>query len=167
VRGLTEQSGGTMTLDSAPGKGTTITLWIPISATAIADAPVALQPEAAAEAPRRLKVLVVDDDLLVAMNTTAMLEDLGHQATEVHSARLALDALDSSADFDLMITDQAMPQMTGTQLATAARAKWPALPIILATGYAELPPDADQSLPRLSKPFMQSDLERALRSLAG
>jgi CheY-like chemotaxis protein len=167
VRGLTEQSGGTMTLESTPGKGTTITLWIPVSTTAVADAaaPEAELP-APAQAPRRLKVLVVDDDLLVAMNTTAMLEDLGHQAIEVHSGKLALDALEHAADFDLMITDQAMPQMTGTQLATAARAKRPDLPIILATGYAELPPDADQSLPRLSKPFMQSDLERALRQLA-
>jgi DNA-binding LytR/AlgR family response regulator len=58
-----------------------------------------------------------------------------------------------------------MPQMTGTQLAAAARARWPGLQVILATGYAELPPDADQSLPRLSKPFMQSDLARALADL--
>jgi CheY-like chemotaxis protein len=60
-----------------------------------------------------------------------------------------------------------MPQMTGTQLVSAAHAKWPDLPVILATGYAELPEDADREVPRLGKPFMQSDLERALRQVAG
>jgi CheY-like chemotaxis protein len=91
-----------------------------------------------------------------------MLEDLGHQVVEVHSGLLALDALDRDGPFDLMITDQAMPHMTGVQLAAAARAKQPSLPVILATGYAELPADADQTLPRLSKPFFQADLERVL-----
>jgi CheY-like chemotaxis protein len=100
------------------------------------------------------------------MNTTAMLEDLGHEAIEVHSARQALEALDASPDFDLLITDQAMPQMTGVQLINAAREKWPGLPVILATGYAELPEGVERDLPRLGKPFMQNDLERALQKIA-
>jgi len=164
VRGLTEQSGGTLSIESAPGKGTRVTMWIPASLETIAVA----EPQAAIEpaTPRRLKVLVVDDDVLVAMNTTAMLEDLGHEAVEVHSGRQALEALEANG-FDLVITDQAMPQMTGTQLLSAARAKWPDLPVILATGYAELPDDADREVPRLGKPFMQNDLERALRQVAG
>jgi YesN/AraC family two-component response regulator len=60
-----------------------------------------------------------------------------------------------------------MPHMTGSQLVSEARAKWPGLPIILATGYAELPEDADRSLARLNKPFMQTDLERVLKQVAG
>jgi PAS domain S-box-containing protein len=165
VRGLTEQSGGTLSIESAPGKGTRVTMWIPAT---IVPENTAVEPDAILEpaAPRRLKVLVVDDDVLVAMNTTAMLEDLGHEAVEVHSGSQALEALEASG-FDLVITDQAMPQMTGTQLLSAARAKWPDLPVILATGYAELPEDADRDLPRLGKPFMQIDLERALRQVAG
>jgi len=91
-----------------------------------------------------------------------MLEDLGHVAVEVHSGRDALEELEAGR-FDLMITDQAMPQMTGAQLIDAARAKWPDLPVVLATGYAELPEGADRNLPRLGKPFMQSDLERVVR----
>jgi PAS domain S-box-containing protein len=165
VRGLSEQSGGTVTIESEVGQGTTVTLWIPVSyVAALADAAPA---ETAVETtgPRRLRVLVVDDDVLVAMNTTAMLEDLGHEAVEVHSGRQALEALETANGFDLVITDQAMPQMTGTQLVTEAHAKWPGLPVILATGYAELPNDADKALMRLNKPFMQSDLERALKSL--
>jgi CheY-like chemotaxis protein len=112
-------------------------------------------------------VLVVDDDVLVAMNTTAMLEDLGHEAVEVHSARQALEALEGADGFDVVITDQAMPHMTGSQLVSEARAKWPGLPMILATGYAELPDDADRTLTRLNKPFMQTDLERVLKQVAG
>lgn len=165
VRGLSEQSGGTVTILSQEGKGTTVTMWIPVSeaAATVAPAPVAVPVEPAA--PRRLRVLVVDDDVLVAMNTTAMLEDLGHEAVEVHSARQALETLEEADGFDLVITDQAMPQMTGSQLVSEARAKWPTLPVILATGYAELPEDADRTLMRLSKPFMQTDLERALKQV--
>ena len=90
VRGLTEQSGGTVTIQSEVGKGTVVTMWIPVSykAVAVEAAPVEVAAETAG--PRRLKVLVVDDDVLVAMNTTAMLEDLGHEVVEAHSGRQAL-----------------------------------------------------------------------------
>ncbi|HEX4297170.1 MAG TPA: PAS domain S-box protein, partial [Devosia sp.] len=164
VRGLTEQSGGTITIESVPAEGTTVTLWLPVSAIAAEPAGTApARPEPPAS-PGRLKVLVVDDDVLVAMNTTAMLEDLGHEAVEVHSGRLALEALAAQPDFDLMITDQAMPKMTGMQLIAAARERLPQLPVILATGYAELPAEGP-SVPRLGKPFMQDDLARALAQL--
>jgi PAS domain S-box-containing protein len=165
VSGLSEQSGGTLTIASKVGEGTSVTLWIPVAGAMSAAPTVPPASEAAPRPSRRLKVLVVDDDVLVAMNTTAMLEDLGHEAIEVHSGRHALDALAASPDFDLVITDQAMPQMTGVQLIAAARQKWPDLPVILATGYADLPEGADRDLPRLGKPFMQSDLERALRQI--
>jgi PAS domain S-box-containing protein len=168
VRGLSEQSGGTVTIESEVGKGTTVTMWIPVSDVAASAAVSPREEEdATPHGPRRLRVLVVDDDVLVAMNTTAMLEDLGHEAVEVHSARQALEALESANGFDVVITDQAMPHMTGSQLVSEARAKWPGLPMILATGYAELPDDADRTLTRLNKPFMQTDLERVLKQVAG
>jgi CheY-like chemotaxis protein len=63
---------------------------------------------------------------------------------------------------DLVITDQAMPHMTGADLATAIGAERPDLPIILATGYAELPPGTDKGLPKLSKPFRQEQLADAI-----
>jgi CheY-like chemotaxis protein len=91
-----------------------------------------------------------------------MLEDLGHRATEVHSGKLALEALEQASDFDLLITDQAMPNMTGAQLVGEVRKRWPALGVILATGYAELPDGVAADLPRLNKPFMQDDLARVL-----
>ena len=148
VRGLTEQSGGTVTIESELGNGTTVTLWLP--ETSDAGRRRAARCRAAGRPmPRRapLKILVVDDDFLVAMNTSAMLEDLGHEVVEVHSGPARPRCARRAGDFDLMITDQAMPQMTGTQLIDAARASRPDLPVILATGYAELPPGADQTHP--------------------
>ncbi|MEO7222859.1 MAG: PAS domain S-box protein [Devosia sp.] len=167
VRGLSEQSGGTVTIQSEVGKGTTVTMWIPVSHTAAIREAAPVESSDEAVRHRRLRVLVVDDDVLVAMNTTAMLEDLGHEAVEVHSGRQALEALATTNGFDLVITDQAMPQMTGSQFVSEARARWPDLQVVLATGYAELPEDADRTLPRLNKPFMQADLERVLKQVVG
>jgi CheY-like chemotaxis protein len=104
----------------------------------------------------------VDDDALVLMNTSAMLEDLGHTVFEASSGKEALEILRREPDVDLVITDQAMPNMTGTQLAEAIRADWPHLPIIMATGYAELPKGADARLPRLAKPFTQEVIAQAV-----
>jgi len=166
VRGLTEQSGGAMTIESRMGTGTVVTLWIPVSEQAPKPAAPRADVPPAHNGMQRLKVLVVDDDVLVAMNTTAMLEDLGHEAVEVHSGRQALEALAEAAAFDVVITDQAMPQMTGMQLIAAVKQRWPGVRAILATGYAELPEQMDRDVLRLGKPFMQSDLERTLRQVA-
>ena len=167
VHGLAEQSGGTLILNSTIGKGTTAEIWLPAvddvadnSATPLPSTAPAPEPAA----PRQLKVLAVDDDALVLMNTAAMLEDLGHQVTEAYSGPQALKEMEQGG-FDLVITDHAMPQMTGAQLAREIRTRWPDLPVVLATGYAELPPGGDDSLPRLSKPFSQKDLEKALAAL--
>jgi CheY-like chemotaxis protein len=101
----------------------------------------------------------VDDDHLVLMNTAAMLEDLGHEVVEASSGEQALRVLRRGGKADLVVTDQLMPGMTGTQLIAAIKAEGPSLPVILATGYAELPADTD---PDLSKPFRQKDIVRAL-----
>jgi CheY-like chemotaxis protein len=86
-----------------------------------------------------------------------MLEDLGHTAIAAPSGRMALEILRSADSIDLVITDQIMPDMTGAELAKAIRAEWPKLPVILATGFAETPLDS-VPLPRLAKPFKQTDL---------
>ena len=96
------------------------------------------------------------------MNTTALLEDLGHKVIEAPSGRQALDVLNSGAAVDVVVTDQAMPGMTGVQLAAAIQERWPTLPVILATGYAEFPPDTAPTLPKLSKPFQQHALAQAI-----
>jgi CheY-like chemotaxis protein len=98
---------------------------------------------------------------LVLMNTSAMIEDLGHEVAEAHSGAEALDLLERS-QFDYVITDHAMPRMTGAQLAAEVARRWPQIKIVIATGYAELPTGAELKLPKLSKPFMQDDLARVL-----
>jgi PAS domain S-box-containing protein len=159
VHGFAQQSGGKLVLKSRKGDGTTAEIWLPVAAPLVnaSDAPEVAT--VAAPNMRALHLLVVDDDALVRMNTVMMLEDLGHSVTEASSGQEALAALEADR-FDLLITDQAMPKMTGVQLAAAVREINSELPILVATGYAELPPNV--TLPRLSKPFDQSALSRAI-----
>ena len=165
VHGMAEQLGGRLQLDSRPGQGTTAEIWLPVSAVSAGDepAPLAVEHKSDADAaPRTLTVLAVDDDALVLMNTTALLEDLGHRVIEASSAREALAFLEAGEAVDLLITDHAMPQMTGAQLIAEVGERWPALPVILATGYADLPAGARAGVLRLNKPFWQADLEKAV-----
>jgi CheY-like chemotaxis protein len=164
VHGLAGQSGGRLSLSSAPGRGTRVDLWLPEAET-VGQRRVAA-PGAGPEpgATDGLSVLAVDDDHLVLVNTAAMLEDLGHSVFAVGSANEALAVL-SNERVDLIVTDHAMPQMTGLQLAEKVRETRPHLPIVLASGFAELPEDAGLSLPRLAKPYSQADLARILRRL--
>jgi CheY-like chemotaxis protein len=163
VQGLARQSGGALLLKSAPGEGTTAEIWLPAQGRQTPEPhSTPSRAENTAVTPDRLRVLVVDDDALVLMSTTDMLEDLGHAVVAVESGDHALTQLEA-ATFDLIITDHAMPRMTGSQLADQVRARYPALNIILASGYAELPPDALGDVERLSKPFSQADLANAVR----
>ncbi|MEO6340881.1 MAG: PAS domain S-box protein [Caulobacteraceae bacterium] len=160
AHGVAAQSGGALVLKSRKGEGTAAELWLPV-ATARARAPTPLEPVTEGET-EPLTVLAVDDDALVLMNTVAMLEDLGHHAISAMSGAEALAVVRSTPDLDLVLTDQAMPHMTGLQLAEAIQSERPSLPVVLATGYAELPAEADPTLLRLSKPFLQRDLARVL-----
>jgi CheY-like chemotaxis protein len=91
-----------------------------------------------------------------------MLEELGHTVAEAYSGKDALDILRQDSSIDLVITDQAMPQMTGVQLAEVVKREFPGIPIVLATGYAELPPGPDLGLVKLAKPFREQDLTRVI-----
>jgi PAS domain S-box-containing protein len=162
VHGLAGQSGGRFVLESRPGEGTVADLWLPTAEAAPEQAVSVETPAEPPAASRRLTVLVVDDDVLVLMNTAALLEDLGHLVFEANSGAEALDIFQREAGIDLVITDQAMPSMTGIQLIASIKTLRPDMPIVLATGYGELPPGADQSILKLGKPFHQRDLARAL-----
>ena len=167
VYGLAEESGGRLVLRSQPGEGTVVELWLREARPDEAAAP----STDGVAAPRLdevgpLVVLAVDDDELVLMNTLAMLEELGHRAIPAASGAEALAVLRSER-VDLVITDYAMPHMSGTQLADAIRARKVEVPVLLTTGYAELQPGAEADLPKLAKPFRQDDLKRAVREVAG
>lgn len=110
----------------------------------------------------KFTVLVVDDDALIAMSTSAMVEDLGHAVIEVHSGARALEVLRNGEKVDCLVTDFTMPKMNGGELIKAARALRPGLPVVLATGYAEMPTGIDVPIHRLIKPFNQDQLEAAV-----
>jgi signal transduction histidine kinase len=162
VHGLADQSGGAFRLDSQEFQGTTANLWLPISnATAAPHVP----PVADLDATAPATILLVDDDTLIAASTAALLEDLGHKVVEVNSGDEALAALDNGLRPDLIITDHAMPRMTGAQLAATVRRRNPDIPILLATGYAEIDGSGASDLPRLAKPYTQSQLSAEISRL--
>ena len=164
VHGLALQLRGALHLLSEPGRGTRAELWLPVST----EEAVAMPPEAGRPADSTdATVLLVDDDFLVSLSTKAMLEDLGHTVIEASSGAKALEVLRTEKPLDLMITDYAMPGMTGMQLAEGARGLRPGLPILLITGYADLPGGAVLDLPRLSKPYLQKQLAEQITALVG
>lgn len=162
VHGLAEQSGGAFRLESTVGRGTTAHLWLPV-AEGLPERSVdtALRPENV----RPATILLVDDDALIASSTLALLEDLGHKVVEASSGAEALKLLDGGLQPDLIITDHAMPGMTGIELAVRVRSRKPELPILLATGFAELVGTQPIELPRLAKPFTQDQLSDVIGRL--
>ncbi|AKK00611.1 MULTISPECIES: hybrid sensor histidine kinase/response regulator [Pseudomonas] len=160
VHGLAEQLGGRLILESQKGVGTSAQLWLPLADSAASEK--AVVEAQAAPTPPELLVLVVDDDSLVLTSTRLLIEDLGHRVLCAHSGSQALELHERNPDIDLVITDMAMPQMDGAQLAKLLRDRQPDLPIILATGYAERLEGFASQLPRLTKPFKQIDLVQVI-----
>ncbi len=168
VHGFAQQSGGAMLIASRPGAGTTVELFLPRTTEPVAEAAPGVAGPAASEGPNAgLRILLVDDDPLVLAGTCGMLEELGHTcALAASSAEEALEALRRGEAFDLLLTDHVMPGMSGVQLATQARALRAGLPILLASGFAELHEVQGLEWPRLRKPYTLADLSAALAAFA-
>ncbi|MBM7061923.1 PAS domain S-box protein [Pseudomonas sp. UL073] len=168
VHGLAEQLGGKLRVLSRLGVGTTVEIWLPVAPCGADERPViSAAPRATHPLGYALKVLVVDDDSLVLHSTQAMLEDLGCSVQLAESGREAL-ALLHAGSVDVVITDHAMPGMTGSELARAIGVEWPTLPVVLATGFVDQlePANPDETgLPVLRKPYGQQDLARMLGTL--
>ncbi len=164
VHGLAEQSGGRLVLSSRPGQGARIEILLRRASEVASQKPSAddLAEEQGPSASH--VVLVVDDDALVLINAVAMLEELGHEVVAADSAVEALAILEHRR-VDLVITDHAMPQMTGLALAREIGFLRPGLRVVLSTGYAELPAGVADALPRLAKPYNQADLARIVREM--
>jgi CheY-like chemotaxis protein len=169
VDGLASQSGGQFVLTSHLGEGTSAELWLPVAPEKVlvagADPTTDLNTTKEISAPRRsLRILLVDDDPLVLDTTAALLVDLGHQVVSSQAALEALKLIRTDLAFDLVLTDQAMPNMTGTEFLAVVKSMRPAMPTIIATGYADMEPNV--AIPahtiKLSKPFDQAQLATAL-----
>ncbi|HEY3849117.1 MAG TPA: ATP-binding protein [Acetobacteraceae bacterium] len=163
VYGFAIQAGGTVTIDSIPGKGTAISLYLPRAAQEQGEATAVAEMVGAAQA---LRVLLVDDDADVRETTQEMLDDLGHAVTAAESGPAGLALLRDGQEFDLLLVDFAMPEMTGVQFAEQALALRRAPPVLLMTGYAES--DVRQSWSErgyrmVMKPFSTAELAAALR----
>jgi signal transduction histidine kinase len=157
VDGLVAQSGGAVRISSQPGRGTSVELWLPLAGLHEAEEPRHTTVLPSLDAGCSYRVLVVDDDVMVSAGTAVLLEDLGYSVIEADSPRRALEILREGSRIDIVITDHAMPGMTGIELASEIHRTRPGLPVVIATGYSD-PPQATPALPRLNKPYRQQDL---------
>jgi PAS domain S-box-containing protein len=164
VHGLASQLGGALMINSKPGLGTNIELWLP-QTEAVVPEPSMVMHEAAPPSGCGT-ALLVDDEELVRLSTADMLGDLGYQVVEAGSAEEALRVIESGAHLDVVVTDHLMPGMTGTDLARAVRDRRPELPVLIVSGYAEVDGVAPD-LPRLTKPFRKNELAASLAGLEG
>ena len=160
VHGLAEQSNGKFSLTSALGEGTTAALWLRISEEQTA-AKTPTVPSSKVATGAALRILAVDDDALVLANTATMLQELGHEVVEAASGTQALSILRTES-LDVVVTDYAMPGMTGEELAEAIKQEFPAMPILMVSGYADLAPGLVSSTLRLAKPFDEAALASAI-----
>jgi PAS domain S-box-containing protein len=170
VYGFAKQSNGAFRLDSQLGRGTTAELWLPRAAAAAAR-----QTPAPAKAPRRkaarkLRILLVDDHAEVRRTTAVVLADLGHTVVEAANGAEALKTLKArDCDYDLVISDYAMPHLSGTEFLREARELCPEVPALIITGYAEADAISDRpdGVEVLLKPFTAIRLETELSRIGG
>ena len=162
VYGLTKRSHGAVRIDSAPGEGTAVRMYLPV-AGALAD-PRNDAGERFVEGGAGGSVLIVDDDPDVRRVLVSSLEALGYAVTEAATGAAALEALKSTRP-DWLVVDFATPGMNGAQLAAAAWERYPELPTLLISGYADtaaIEAAVGPNLSILHKPFLMADLQRAL-----
>jgi CheY-like chemotaxis protein len=169
VYGFAQQSDGAFRIDSVLGTGTTAELWLPRAPEGLRLTKAAA-PETAIGQLRPLRLLLVDDHDEVRSTTSAVLADSGHEVTESASGSEALHLLkQGDCNFDLLITDYAMPHLSGTEFLREARNLCPGVPALLITGYAEaeMIGDRPDGVEVLLKPFTPLALEAAMARVCG
>jgi PAS domain S-box-containing protein len=163
VLGVVKQLGGGLAVRSAPGVGSCISIFLPPAAEVAAAGMVAASVLVATRAAprRRAHILLVDDDADVRSTAAAMLSDAGYKVVEASTAAAALDTLErAEGRTDLIVADIGMPGINGVEFAAIVRRTWPALPVLLMTGYADsglLRKGAEHEV--LRKPFQAVELE--------
>ncbi|MNM61259.1 Blue-light-activated protein [compost metagenome] len=166
VFGFAKQSGGGVRIDTTLGRGTEVAVYLPAVKEEMVNEPVAaVLSQSINESGHNRTVLLVDDDHLVRDMLGDVLRQYGYQVRQAHSGEQALALLDD--DIDLLLTDFAMPEFNGAQLALAARERYPHVPVVFLTGYAEL---QGLELPGslvIQKPVQADELARALNEMLG
>ena len=112
-----------------------------------------------------MRVLAVDDDGLVLLSTSMILEELGYDVVQADSGPAALKHLESGT-FDLVVSDVMMPGMNGLELLGEINARQPRLPVLLVSGFTNLPHGFQSEVALLSKPFSESQLAAAIKRLS-
>lgn len=159
VYGFAQQSKGAVAVESAEGRGTTMTLYLPSRGAAAAER----ADRAAAAKPG---VLVVEDEPFLAELAADLVREFGYEPYVAHSAAEALSMLTRISGVKLVFTDVIMPGgMSGLELARKVRTRYPELPIVLTTGYSQVVGSAPEEFPLLPKPYDVRQLEETLRSL--
>jgi signal transduction histidine kinase len=171
VYGFAKQSDGAVRLESEIGVGTSVELWLPKAQDERSKVagPKRRSPSSS-PAVAALRILLVDDYEEVRSATAGMLEDLGHSVTQAANGAHALTALrDGASQCDLLISDYAMPHLSGTQLVNGAREICPELPALIITGYAtaEAIGERPDNVTVLYKPFSLEQLAAAIAAAAG
>ncbi|MBK1838663.1 response regulator [Azospirillum sp. YIM B02556] len=169
VQGMATQSGGGIRIDSRPGAGTAITLYLPgvpaVAATPDHPGPAAETGDVDRDADRNgHTILLVEDDAIVRMGTMAVLESLGHRVIEADGGEEALGVLRDGTVIDALVTDFAMPGMNGAAVVRNARRLRPGIPALIVTGYADTP-DFGEAVQLLRKPFSPRQIADCLAAM--
>jgi PAS domain S-box-containing protein len=170
VYGFAKQSGGSVSIDSQPDRGTTVTMLLPLADIEAQDTQERERAEAAGESAAARTVLVVEDQPDVRHLVRRQLESLGHRVTVAEAASEALTMLEGPGAPDLLVTDIILAAgMNGFDLASAARLQRPNLPVIFMSGYHAIPEARERvretGAPLLAKPFTTPQLERAVNAV--
>ncbi|MFF7064530.1 response regulator [Pseudomonas sp. NPDC008258] len=166
VFGFAKQSGGGVRIDTTPGLGTQVAVYLPAVKDQAVSEPVApLRNQAISDSGHNRTVLLVDDDHLVRDMLGDVLRQYGYQVRQAHSGEQGLALLDEQ--IDLLLTDFAMPEFNGAQLALAARERFPHLPVVFLTGYADLQGLELPGSVVIQKPVQADELARVLNEMLG
>ncbi|MGE4477138.1 MAG: response regulator, partial [Stutzerimonas sp.] len=168
IYGFARQAGGHVLIDSEPGQGTEVRLYLPVHPQLTLPAEDLRQASEAPQAQQGETVLVVEDDPAVRLLVLDVLGMLGYCAIEAAEPRAAARILESSEHIDLLVTDVGLPGMNGRQLADIARQHRPELPVLFMTGYAEQAASSgflEQGMDMISKPFSVDALAQHVRDM--
>ncbi|HEY6643196.1 response regulator [Povalibacter sp.] len=167
VYGFMRQSGGHMRIDSSPGRGTSVRLYLPrVIADMHVEAAASLDEESDDYSGLERTVLLVEDDAGVRAVTASLLRERQFSVIEADSGVRALEIIDREPAIDLLFTDVVMPGgMDGFQLGRLARERRANLPVLYATGYAASFSASEQHADVLAKPYREKDLVAKLRTL--